>query len=66
MALIVDRTADRYEWEASGYGPRPVRERLDVTDVRADQLAAFVEATVDTDRVALERCGDRTTLIVER
>jgi hypothetical protein len=66
MALILDRTVDRYGWEASCYGPRPVRERLDVTDVPADRLPAFVEETADTDRVGLERCGNRTVLVVER
>lgn len=64
MTLIVDATCDpKAADERSDEASR--RRRIDVTDLRADGIEAFVEASVETDRVSLEHRGSRTYLVLE-
>ncbi|WP_121741306.1 hypothetical protein [Natronorubrum halophilum] len=70
MALIVDSTDDRSEHTDGREGPatlelEPERRRIDVTDLHADGIEAFVESNVDTDEVSLEHRGSRTYLVLE-
>lgn len=70
MALIVDRTDDRSE-QTDGHErvatleAEPRRHRIDVTEVHAAGIEAFVDENVDTDTVSLEHRGGRTYLVLE-
>ena len=69
MTLIVDRTQARPDStdhvEPATLEEKPNRRRIDVTDLHADGLEAFVESNVDTDAVSLEHRGGRTYLVLE-
>ncbi|QFU81385.1 hypothetical protein [Natronorubrum aibiense] len=70
MALIVDRTDDRNEATAGRERPatleaEPRRRRIDVTEVHAAGIEAFVDENVDTDAVSLEHRSGRTYLVLE-
>lgn len=69
MTLIVDRTDARLDTsdhgEATTFVEEPDRRRIDVTDLHADGIEAFVESNVDTDAVSLEHRGGRTYLVLE-
>ncbi|WP_408957782.1 hypothetical protein [Natrinema sp. 74] len=76
MAPIVeaaDERADRSEGsDRFGFDPvdrrpetRRERERIDVTDLSATDIEAFVRTNVETDAVSLEHRGGRTYLLLE-
>lgn len=44
---------------------RTERRRIDVTDMDAEGVTAYVRERVHTDRVSLESRGARTYLVVE-
>lgn len=64
MTLIVDRMETEDEQGESGI-VETERQRIDVTDLRADGISEFVDANVDTDSVSLEHRGARTYLVLE-
>ncbi|ELY58588.1 hypothetical protein [Natronococcus jeotgali] len=41
------------------------RRRVDVSSLHLDEIRAYVDANLETDRVSLERRGARTYLVVE-
>ncbi|EMA35658.1 hypothetical protein [Halobiforma nitratireducens] len=68
MALIVDATGDLTtddRSEGAATAATPERRRIDVTELPADGIEAFVDESVDTEYVSLEHRGGRTYLVLE-
>ncbi|RQG96619.1 hypothetical protein [Natrarchaeobius chitinivorans] len=65
MSLIVDRSPAHETPDNECSLEETERTRIDVTDLHAGGIEAFVESSVDTDYVSLETRGARTYLVLE-